>query len=490
MKIFINNEEVVCDKNIIITEEILSTSSVILNNCYPKSWETNKDYTGFWFPKDYSQCKIYDNDNNLKFSGIVKNTGNINLSPFQPHFLDLQVLDYKTFLSECDTLDYVIENKNVSQAITELVSKIADYGFVVGNIKINNDTKIGAYSTFEQTPYDIFEYFSEITQTRWFARTIDENTVAIDFYSIERLPMGNDLVYSRDFFKTNNIVDIQYNYSSNDYRNKQIITSGEVLADIDYNEVYEYNNSNIETTTPIGKINSIESGDTTYIVGTKIDKKNGRYADFYYSYGSNKIEVNATIPSGTLLTINYTPIVVGRQVSYNQNEMSRISGLINRTSGVISRYENRNDTTSSNELFQIGQTYLKYKGSSAITLSVRTENNDLWNIGQQVHFVCDELTELDKLYLVKTKTTERIIVGSEEYIFYNYELVSNYDDENAINYFDNQRRKLLGNIEEGNYIDRNVDLPSTTNLIFCDLEIEVVNDGNILDAVLDAPFNV
>ena len=39
IKMFIGDEEVVCNKEITITEEMLSTSSTILDNCYPKSWE-------------------------------------------------------------------------------------------------------------------------------------------------------------------------------------------------------------------------------------------------------------------------------------------------------------------------------------------------------------------------------------------------------------------------------------------------------------------
>ena len=45
MKIYINNEEVLCDKNIVIKKEMLNTSSTILNNVYPKNWETTHDYT-------------------------------------------------------------------------------------------------------------------------------------------------------------------------------------------------------------------------------------------------------------------------------------------------------------------------------------------------------------------------------------------------------------------------------------------------------------
>ena len=57
LKLLINNEEVVCYSYIQLNEELLSTSSTILKNCYPKSWENDKDYTSrYYFPKDYSKC--------------------------------------------------------------------------------------------------------------------------------------------------------------------------------------------------------------------------------------------------------------------------------------------------------------------------------------------------------------------------------------------------------------------------------------------------
>ena len=44
-----------------IKEEMLSTSSTILKNCYPKSWELDKDYVSrYYFPKDYAKCKIFN----------------------------------------------------------------------------------------------------------------------------------------------------------------------------------------------------------------------------------------------------------------------------------------------------------------------------------------------------------------------------------------------------------------------------------------------
>ena len=183
IQMFIGNEEVVCQNQITISEEILTTSSTTLNNCYPKSWENDKNYTSrYYYPKDYSKFKILLN-NNLIFCVVVKNTGNINLNPRYPHFCSLQILDFKALLSEGDTLDFVIANKTVTEAIEMVVDKVKEYGFIVGNIQIEgaNDI-IGAYSTLNKTAYDVFQYLADITQSKWFTRTIDENTVAIDFY--------------------------------------------------------------------------------------------------------------------------------------------------------------------------------------------------------------------------------------------------------------------------------------------------------------------
>ena len=59
LKMTIDNEEVLSDNDISIKEEILSPSSTILNNVYPKSWELDKDYTSrFYYPKDYSKLNI------------------------------------------------------------------------------------------------------------------------------------------------------------------------------------------------------------------------------------------------------------------------------------------------------------------------------------------------------------------------------------------------------------------------------------------------
>jgi hypothetical protein len=123
---FIGNEEVVCDKEFTITEEMLSTSSTILNNCYPKGWEENHDYVNnFYYPEDYSKCRIYK-DNELIFCGIVRNTGNISLNPREPKYCSLQILDFKDFLSNGETLDFVIVNKTIEEAINLIVETVSD----------------------------------------------------------------------------------------------------------------------------------------------------------------------------------------------------------------------------------------------------------------------------------------------------------------------------------------------------------------------------
>ena len=82
--------------------------------------------------------------------------------------------------------------------------------------------------------------------------------------------------------------------------------------------------------------------------------------------------------------VQYYPYIKGRRISKSDNEISRISNQTNRK-GIIARYETRNDTSSSQELEKIGDTYIKYKGTSEITLKVET-NKNIWNIGQLVYF--------------------------------------------------------------------------------------------------------
>lgn len=489
MKIYIDGIEVVCSNEITIEEEMLNTSSVILNNVYPKTWENTKDYTSnFYYPKDYSKCLIYDGET-LIFAGVVENTGNISLNPREPHYCNLQVLSFKTLLSEGETLDFVIANKTISQAIQQVIDYIADYGFVLGNINILNPNEvIGAYSTKDKTPYDVFQYLADITQSRWTTRMIDDKTVAIDFYDPSLMPTGTQIDYTTEFFEQNDIHDITFSYSSKDYRNKQIMTSDEIFGSIIQQETIIANGyqRQFNTAEKIGKINSIKINGVSYTFTTNANKELGFTADFYYTPGEKTFESNDLQSAGIVIIIEYIPIVLGRQIIINSSEVNRITNSIG-LKGTISRYENRNDATTSSELQEIGKSYIKYKGNPEITLNVVTTSN-LWNIGESVYFDAP-INELKTNYMVKKKTMKYI--ASIGIIFYTYKMSSNYNSENDINYFDNQRAKTKGNIGVGETIPRQFDIESSANIIFYDTTFnEVTTTGdNVLDSILDSPLN-
>lgn len=488
MKILINNEEVVCDKNFTINEEMLATSSVTLNNVYPKSWENTKDYvSNFYYPKDYSKCKIYDGED-LIFCGVVKRTGNISLNPRYPHFCNLQVLDFKTFLSEGETLNFVISNKTIAEAINMVVRSISSYGFVVGEIELDaEDDIIGAYSTDKKTAYDVFQYIADITNARWFTRMVDEETVAIDFYDTDKLPTKDDIEYTTEWFEENEIDDISYSMNTGDYRNKQIILSEEVFGGVDYTDTITSGGYLTQYLTS-GKIAvmlnaKINGSDVTF--ATNEEKEAGVEADIYYKPGENQIETANQIAQGIIIEVTYTPLVQGREIVLNSEEIERISTQTGRN-GVITRYEDRNDTTSSDELRQIGQSYIKYKGSPEITLKIVSRAN-LYNIGDVVSFNAP-LEELSTEYMVKKKSINYI--ATQSVIWYTFEMTSSFNSESAINFFDNQRSKRAGNISQGEYITRDIDIYNTAQIKWQNTEVEEIQvDGdNILNAPLDAPL--
>ena len=489
MKIYINNEEVVCSNVLEITEEMLQTSSTILDNCYPKSWEETHEYTTqFYFPKDYSKCKIYKDDE-LIFCGLVKNTGSIELNPREPKYCSLQILDFKALLSEGDTLDFVISNKTIPQAIEQVVQTIASYGFVLGNIEIlNPDDIIGAYSTLNKTAYDVFQYLAEISQSRWSTRMVDENTIAIDFYDPTLMPQGTTLEYSQEFFEDNNIEDITFSYNTGDYRNKQIMLSEQVYGDIDYNQeiIADGYAKTFNVQNPIAILKNASVNGTPATIATRDEQEMGITADFYYTPGSTEIVTDNSYLVSTILEFNYTPLVKGRQVVFNNDEVNRVSNQINRN-GIISRYENRNDILSSAELQKVGETYIKYKGNVEILLNVKTNNNNLYNVGEIVEFDAP-INELSQEYMVKQKITTFYPLTND--IFYQFTLTSSYNSEQAVNYFDNQRAKAEGNIQSGEYITRNIDIENTANIIFDNFTQteKAFDNDNVLDCQLNAPL--
>lgn len=425
---------------------------------------------------------------NLIFAGMVKNSGNISLNPRYPKYCSLEILDFKDFLSTGDMLDFVISNKTITEAINMVVDTVSQYGFVLGNIEILNPNEIiGAYSTQNKTAYDVLQYLADISGARWTTRMIDENTVAIDFYDPTLMPSGIDIDYTKEWWCNNKVIDLTFNYGTRDYRNKQVMLSDEVYGGVDYDEtiIADGYNTNYITTTNIAEIKAISVNGTPMTFATTYDKELGVEADFYYTFGNNTIETNETYLAGTVINIGYTPLVKGREVVSNEDEINRVSNNTGRK-GVIARYENRNDVLSSNELKMIGETYIKYKGSAEVIITLKTQT-DLYNVGQSVYFNAP-IEELNTEYMVKKKSIEYIANINE--IFYTYELSSSFNSEAAINWFDNQRNKATGNIAEGESITRNIDIEAKATIIFSNATATeiTITDTNVLNAPLNVPF--
>lgn len=471
MRIYIDGVEVLCDSDFTIEEEFKNTSSVILNNVYPKSWEANKDYvSNFYFPPSYSICTIYNENDDLIFSGVVKNTGEIELNPRYPHFCNIQVVDFSTFLSEGKTLDIVLADMTISQAINKVVNEISGYNFVVGTVDLASaNDPMGAYSTLDKTAYDIFEYISDITGCRWFTRIVDETTVEINFIDADKLTPGTTIQYNQQFFEDYLINDMYFSYGTYDYRNRQVIIGENVSGNITQTETYTttayQTDFNLEQN--VSSITSIILNGVNQDFASNAEKDIGITADFYYTVGSNVLTSSGSLASGQSLVITYTPLIRGREVILNNNEIQRVANST-QTVGSISRYEKRNDSGTSEELQAIGQSYIKYKGVPEIDLTIECRALN-WTVGQTVYFNAP-LPELSTNYLVKSLTINYIRLTGE--VFYTYELNSAFNDETAINYFDNQRYKNNGNIEEGKYIDRDIDIENMANLIFYDTQIE------------------
>lgn len=467
IQIFINGEEVVSNKEFTIHEEMLNTSSTILNNCYPKSWETTKDYVNnFYFPPDYSKCEIYDNGN-LIFAGVVKNSGNISLRPTDPKYCSLQILDYKTLLSEGECLDYVIPEGTIKEAVESVISKLGNYGFVKGQIKLENANEIiGAYSTYEQTPYDALQYLAEISGARWFTRLVNSSTNAIDFYTPAYLDEAPNIKYTQQYFEDKNIVDISFSFSGADYRNQQIVLSDQIFNTIDTTDRFVATSEQtiFRTSGIVGKLKEVYVNGVSQSIGTSGDKEKGKYADFYYTIGTDEVESSTNQPLGAEIRLVYTSLIKGRVSLSNEDEIVRISQQITRL-GRISRYENRNDVSTAKELSHIAQNYLKYKGKPQITLKITTQDFDIFELGQQAYFDAP-MNQLKDTYLVKSKDIQITKTGNDGIVFYVYELVNNFNTESDINFFDNQRRKTKGNIGEDEYITRNIDINEQATIYF------------------------
>jgi hypothetical protein len=495
IQVFIDNEEVVSNRTFEISEEMLKASSTVLNNCYPKSWENDHDYVSrFYYPKDYSQCLIKQNGNTI-FTGVVKNTGNISLNPRDPKYCSLQILSYETFLSEGKILDYVISNETVSQAITELINKIRDYGVEIGAVVIpeNQDKLITAYSTLNQSPYDVFQYLAEVSACHWTAK-YSNGKVRIYYYATEQEGgpgLSHEISYD-NLLQDEAVLDIKWNLNTRDYRNRQIIKSNKVFSSITTADTIYANG--FDTTyallQPVGVMEHIYVDGVEKTFTTKDQQALGIYADFYYEVDKNIIESSNTYANGSEIEVVYYAIIEGRQVINNASEISRISETTG-VQGIIERYETRNDVSSSGELIDIANTYLQYKGSPEITLTILTKNSDLGiKIGNYVTYVMPTFPQLQGRYLCKSKKTKITQTGTQGIVFYEITLTSSENVETAINYFDNQRRKVESNISAGQFITRNIDINNTATIEFKNTtttQISVIGD-NILNCGLNAPL--
>lgn len=442
-------------------------------------------YLPFIMSLVYNYQEAYTEEDML-FCGIVKNTGEISLNPRYPHYCNIQVLDFKDFLSQGETLDFVISDKTIGEAIEQVIGTIAPYGFVQGNIELEaKNNSMGAYSTKDKTAYDVFNYLADITQSRWTTHLVDENTVAIDFYDTDKLPVGTQIEYDQTWFKNHKIDDLSFSYSSNDYRNKQVMLSGEVYSNIETTEIIVADGykTQFNTIDKIGKVSSILQDGVPKSIITKDEYDLGYEGDFVYQPGNTYFESVNLVSTGAILTIVYYAIIEGREVILNQEEINLIEERTGRK-GVVARYESRNDATTTGELQAIGQSYLEYKGIPEIKLNVSSRENT-WNIGDRVYFNAP-LDELKQTYMVKAKKIQRITTIDE--LFYQYELTSSFNMEQDINYFDNQRYKSRGNIGEGEFISRNIDIENTANVIFYDLEVQEVEitSNNTLQSELQS----
>ena len=238
----------------------------------------------------------------------------------------------------------------------------------------------------------------------------------------------------------------------------------------------------------ISKVNEIKIDNVSQVVVTKNEYDLGIECDFYYEKKSNTINSVETIANGKIINISYLPIVTGREISYSATEIARLKNNLN-IDGTIARYENRNDATSNVELSAIANSYIKYNSKPAIELTI-TSKNDFLKLGKIYSY--SPFKELSGNYLVAKKVTSVLQAGDFIQTKYEYTLNNTFNTENEINFFDNQRAKNTGNIEEGSFITRNIDIENSANIVFKDLVVSEiqVNGDNTLNSILNSPFIV
>lgn len=614
---YINDEEVVCDKQFEIIENIANNNTAVLKNCYPRNWEWSKDYKSlYYFPEDYSKFELYIG-NTLAFYGVVKRSNSMTLNPFQPHFTDLQVIDYKTFLSETKQLDFVITDKTIEQAFNRIFDEIEFQANLNLNIGAKKDETIYRYSTKDKTIADCFNYLCSLTGSTWYfdnegeigfsiilgnlhktyvsncefelmyktptdnyetkksynrEATINaEGSIYVDyFYTTEDvdfikiqpqqpiggfnyaflnpylvqghyydIPLGSmatiislpstveagnyiyykqgkliafnpttntevdvtpsdnsfkalfkgnrtnsttikvvddenmnvvNINYGQEFFENYNIVDMSYNLSSSDYRNKQNIVADNIKGNNTITETFWLDgiSNKILLEQAVGGVNELKiNGENMKVVSQEI-KDNGEEYDAYYVRGSNELNLKNSNKKGDYLKIIYYPDLSLNLSITEDKEVDRIKNNT-ETTGIISRYEKRSDVSKVEDMNRIAESYLKYKGKGDYTITIQTFNKELAHLGDKIQLTTTEdLKFLEDEYFVKAITEQYNTnnADSKAYIFRTYTLVNNFNFEYATNYFDNQRAKLIGNIQDGQYIDRNIEIIDEINITF------------------------
>lgn len=614
---YINDEEVVCDKEFEIIENIANNNTAVLKNCYPKNWEWSKDYKSlYYFPEDYSKFELYVG-NTLIFYGVVKRSNSMTLNPFQPHFTDLQVIDYKTFLSETKQLDFVITNITIQRAFERIFNEIEFPAILDVEIGNKSDETIYRYSTKDKTIADCFNYLCSLTGSTWYfdhvgemensiiqgneyktyvsncefelmyktptdnyemqkshnkEATINaEGSIYIDYlyttentnyiklqpqqpvegfnykflnpYAIENhlydIPLGSTAIiiqlpttvsagnyiyykqgklyafnpttntevdvtpsdnsfkalfkgnrtnsatikvvddenmkvininYGQEFFENYNIVDMSYNLSSSDYRNKQNIVADNIKGNnilfesfwLDGKTTQFYLSQNVAGV-KFAEIND----ENIKVVSQNFKDKNEDY-DCYFTQGSNVINLKNANKKGDYLRILYYPDMSLKLSVTEDEEIERIKNNTD-TTGIISRYEKRSDVSVAEEMNKIAQSYLKYKGKGDYTITIQTFNKELAHLGDKIQLTTnDNLKFLEDEYYVKSISTQCTTNNADNkaYIFRTYTLVNNFNFEYATNYFDNQRAKMIGNIQDGQYIDRDIEIQDIITISF------------------------